>query len=195
VYNVFFERWHTRVMRERFPDERMSFAIDSGNGLSAALLHENSGGWFGSDEARLTAIRDTLAESVAWIVERLGSDPSGWQWGKLHTLGGIHPATQTPLQRHFFDLPFAPHQGGTSTVRNAGYGLGAPFVTKSGANYRFVADLGTGAARAIVWPGNSGEPGSRHYADQVHHFLDDGIYDVPFGAGLPEGETIELIPG
>jgi hypothetical protein len=29
----------------------------------------------------------------------------------------------------------------------------------------------------------------------VQRFLDDGIYDVPFGDGLPDGETIRLIPG
>jgi penicillin amidase len=194
VYNVFFERWHKRVMRERFPEERFPFAIDSGNGLSGSLLHANTGEWFTDDHARLQAIRETFTESVAWIVDTLGSDPAGWAWGNLHTLGGIHPAAQTPLQRHFFNLPYLPHQGGTSTVRNAGYGLGAPFITKSGGNYRFVADLGNGAAQAIVWPGNSGEPGSAHYADQVQTFLEDGIYDIPFGNDLPEGETITLIP-
>jgi len=194
VYNVFFEQWHNRVMEERFPAERHSFAIDSGNGLSAALLSENLGDWFDDDGARLAAIRETFSVSVFSIVETLGSDPAGWQWGKLHTLGGRHPAARTPLQRHFFDVPFEPHQGGTATVRNAGYGLGAPFTTKSGGNYRFVADLGSTAARAVVWPGNSGEPGSRHYADQVRTFLEDGIYDVPFGEGLPVGETIRLLP-
>ncbi len=195
IYNVFFEQWHNRVMRERFPEERMSFAIDSGNGLSAALLHENLGGWFADDDARLSAIRETFSRSIDKISDQFGADVNGWEWGKLHTLGGVHPAAQTPLQRHFFNLPFEPHQGGTSTVRNGGYGLGAPFITKSGANYRFVADLGTGAARAIVWPGISGEPGSPHYADQVRAFLADEIYEVPFGDGLPEGETIRLIPG
>ena len=172
----------------------MPFAIDSGNGLSAALLHENPGEWFAGDARRLTAIRETFSASVAWIAEQLGDDPAGWQWGRLHTLGGRHPAAQTPLQRHFFDIPFEAHQGGTATVRNGGYGLGVPFTTKSGGNYRFVADLGSTAARAVVWPGNSGEPGSRHYADQVRTFLEDGIYDVPFGEGLPEGETIRLLP-
>ena len=194
IYNVFFEHWHNRVMRERFPAARHSFAIDSGNGLSAALLRENSGDWFASDTSRIAAIQETLGTSLAWLAERYGDNPGGWQWGKLHTLGGIHPAAQTPLQRELFNLPFEPHQGGTATIRNGGYGLGAPFTTKSGGNYRFVADLGAGTARAIVWPGNSGEPGSRHYADQVRGFLDDAIYDVPFGDDLPEGVTIRLIP-
>ncbi|MEZ4624561.1 MAG: penicillin acylase family protein [Thermomicrobiales bacterium] len=167
IYNVFFELWHNRVMRERFPEERMSFAIDSGNGLSAALLHENLGGWFADDDARLSAIRETFSHAIDKISDQFGADVSGWEWGKLHTLGGVHPAAQTPLQRHFFNLPFEPHQGGTSTVRNGGYGLGAPFITKSGANYRFVADLGTGARARDRVARISGEPGSPHYADQV----------------------------
>jgi penicillin amidase len=198
IYNVFFWQWHLRVMRERFGPDRHGIAIDSGNGLSAALLHENLGGWFPDDAARLTAIREAFSAAVEWLVQRHGDDPAGWAWGVLHTLGAAHPAARTPLQHLLFDIPPSPHQGGASTLANAGFGLGGPFTTRSGASYRFLADLGPdGGTRAVCWPGQSGQPGSPHFADQIDFYLNDRIYDVPFSdtrRGFPSAPDVTLEP-
>ncbi len=197
IYNVFFWQWHLRVMQERFGVDRHHIAIDSGNGLSAALLHENLAGWFPDDAARIAAIREAFSAAIDWLVRKQGDDPRNWEWGRLHTLGATHPAARTPLQHVMFDIPPSPHQGGASTLANAGYGLGGSFTTRSGASYRFLADLGaSGGAQAVCWPGQSGQPGSPHYADQVDAYLDDQIYDVPFGDEPPQpsGAGITLVP-
>jgi penicillin amidase len=97
-----------------------------------------------------------------------------------------------------FDIPPSPHQGGASTLANAGFGLGGSFSTRSGASYRLLADLATGGStRAVCWPGQSGQPGSPHFADQIGAYLGDRIYEVPFGeslAGLSEQPGVTLTP-
>lgn len=179
IYNVFFWKWHQCVVRERFPERWLTVANESGNGLSAALLHENAGGWFGSDEARNGAISTSFTEAIAWLREQLGENPDEWLWGRLHTLGAHHPAAKTPLQRLLFDVAPKPHQGGTSTLANAHFGLGGSYASRLGASYRFITDLAkTDSTLAICWPGQSGHPGSSHYADQHEPYLRDEYFSA-----------------
>lgn len=189
IYNVFFWHWHQRVIREQFPAAWQSIATESGNGLSAALLHENHGEWFASDDARRSAIAETFSAAVTWLSNKLGGEPDTWHWGRLHTLGGVHPAARTPLQHQLFNVEQLPHQGGTSTLANAHFGLGGSFTTRLGASYRFITDLADGqSTRAICWPGQSGQPGSPHYADQHLPYLSDDY----FPAYAEASNTIEL---
>jgi penicillin amidase len=177
VYNVFFWRWHQRVIREHFSPEWIAIANESGNGLSAALLHENHGEWFADEAARRTAIGEAFSAAVAWLSDKLGGDPDTWHWGRLHTLGGIHPAARTPLQHQLFDVEHLPHQGGTSTLANAHFGLGGSFTTRLGASYRFITDLADAQSTlAICWPGQSGQPGSPHFSDQHQPYLEDAYF-------------------
>lgn len=189
VYNVFFWMWHQRVVREQFPDHWLAVATESGNGLSAALLHENLGEWFTSEDARRAAIQAAFSDAVKWLRDRLGADPGMWHWGRLHTLGAIHPGARTPLQHLLFDIEPKPHQGGTSTLANAHFGLGGSFSTRLGASYRFITDLeSAGSTRAICWPGQSGHPGSRYYEDQHLPYLRNEY----FPAYAETGGVIEL---
>jgi penicillin G amidase len=199
IYNVFFWRWHQRVMAARFAGDREPLARDSGNGLSAALLHENLAGWFPDETARVAAIAAAFGETVAWLAERFGSDPAAWRWGDLHRLGAAHPAAVTPLQRDLLDIPAAEHHGGTSTLANAHFGPPGTFNTRMGASYRVLADLAApDTMRVVCWPGQSGHAGSPHYADQVATYLADGLYDLPWDdAALAAEQTgaVRLTPG
>ena len=95
-------------MQERFGPDRLAIGLDSGNGLSAALLHENLAGWFRDEAARLAAIRDAFSASIEWLVQRRSDDSSQWTWGSLHTVDATHPAASTPLQHLLFDIPPSP---------------------------------------------------------------------------------------
>jgi penicillin amidase len=159
------------VIRARFSDALHSLVQDAGWGLSSDLLHANVADWFASDAARLDAIRASFKEAVDWLAAKFGPDPSAWAWGKLHRLGAVHPAARTPLQHELFDLPYLPHIGGAAPLASACYTPAGTFDTKVGASYRLLASLGPDQeTRALCWPGQSGHPGSPHYADQVAPF-------------------------
>jgi penicillin amidase len=190
LFYVFFWRWHQRVARERFDPALIPLAIDSGWGLSSALLHENLADWFADDVARIATIRTAFDEALAWLTERFGSNAGEWAWGRLHTLGATHPAARTPLQHELLDVPPRPHAGGASTLASAFYLPAGTFESRLGANYRLLAELGSEAeTRANCWPGQSGQPGSAHYVDQVEPHLVGGYANAPLTWADVEAEA------
>jgi penicillin amidase len=181
IFYAFFWRWHQNVIRARFSDALHALVQDAGWGLSSDLLHANVADWFASDAARLDAIRASFKEAVDWLAAKFGPDPSAWAWGKLHRLGAVHPAARTPLLHELFDLPYLPHIGGAATLASAFYTPAGTFDTKVGASYRLLASLGPDREmRALCWPGQSGHPGSPHYADQVAPFHAKEHQSAPF---------------
>lgn len=188
IFYVFFWRWHQHVVRRRFSDELHALVQDSGWGLSSDLLHSDETGWFSDDAERTAAIRAAFDEALDWLEERFGPDPTAWQWGAIHRLGAVHPAARTELQHELLDMPYQPHPGGASTLASAFYNPPGSFDTRLGANYRFLASLGADQeTRVICWPGQSGQPGSPHYADQVETYLRGEHATIPFA--WPEVEA------
>ncbi|MEZ4530826.1 MAG: penicillin acylase family protein [Thermomicrobiales bacterium] len=168
IFYVFFWRWHQTVIAYRFPEQLIPLVRDAGWGLSSDLLHRNVADWFTDEDARLVAVRKAFAEAVDWLTEQRGPDPAAWAWGTIHRLGAVHPAASTPLQHEFLDISVEACPGGAGTLANAFYTPPGTFDTRMGASYRMVVDMGKdGAFRSITWPGQSGHPGSPHYADQA----------------------------
>jgi penicillin amidase len=127
----------------------------------------------------------------------LGAGGTGWPtWGEAHTVAWHHPLSQhgPPAQRAaaaaVFDVGPFPTTGGAGTVRAAGYGAAHPYRVTGGATYRLVADLSPGGGlRATTTTGQSGHPGSPHYADQAPLWLGDSYHPFPLDDFEPEGVT------
>ena len=104
----------------------------------------------------------TLAQAVADCRARMGA-PEGWAWGRLH-----HGYFPHPLGRIVQDLPDIgplPNGGSGTCVMSAGY-RPSDFRITTGASFRMVLDVGAwDNSRCINAPGQSGDPGSPHYAD------------------------------
>jgi penicillin amidase len=179
LFYVFFWRWHQTVVARRFPEHLIPLVRDAGWGLSSDLLHRNVAGWFEDDAERVETIRTAFAEALAWLTERLGAGVQTWHWGRIHRLGAVHPVARTPLQHEFLDIPAEPCPGGAGTLANAFYAPPGSFDTRMGASYRMVTSLGEDAPfRSITWPGQSGHPGSPHYADQTADHLAGRFIDL-----------------
>ncbi|MCA9859586.1 MAG: penicillin acylase family protein [Thermomicrobiales bacterium] len=187
IFYVFFWRWHQTVVAHRFPDHLIPLVRDAGWGLSSDLLHANVVDWFADDRERVAAIQHAFAEAIAWLTERRGSTVPDWTWGSIHQLGAVHPAAQTPLQHELLDVPPLPAPGGAGTLANAFYSPPGSFDTRMGASYRMVVGMGAdGPFRSITWPGQSGHPGSPHYADQAADHIAGRFIDL-----LTDWSTIE----
>ena len=107
-------------------------------------------------------------QAVATLRARLGADPAGWQWERVHIAHWHHPVSAV---RRAFDIGPAPVDGGSHTVRNTGGEL-PPHGASSGAEYRIVVDFATPASfLAVQNIGNSGVPGSPHYRDQFQPWI------------------------
>ena len=99
------------------------------------------------------------------LQEKEGSDPALWSWGSMHTMTFRHPLDRLPGARALFDLGPMARPGDANTVNATASGAGG-FQQTSGASYREIFDLSNwDSSLAINAPGQSGEPGSRHYSD------------------------------
>ncbi|MEX2230390.1 MAG: penicillin acylase family protein, partial [Dehalococcoidia bacterium] len=115
------------------------------------------------------AIRDALPEAARRARARHGADPAGWRWGAEHAVAWDHNLGR--------DRTLAPVVN-IGNVEIGGDGM-TPFASEiargaastHGVSYRQIFDLSDLAgAQICIPPGNSGQPGSPHYGDNVERW-------------------------
>ncbi len=111
----------------------------------------------------------SLREAVEFLHWQLGPEADAWRWGDLHQLTYAHPLGQVkPLDKLFNRGPY-PIGGDETTIWASGsYYHSLDCDNMVGPVCRFVVDLGDlSCSRSLNAPGQSGQPGSRHYADRI----------------------------
>ena len=115
-----------------------------------------------------SAIASAAAEAAASLCERFGDDPASWRWDAVHITPWRHNLGRDAVYAAL-NLPSVPVGGDAST----------PFATVAdrdgsvvhGVAYRQIFDLSDlNAAQICVPPGNSGQPGSPHYGDNLERW-------------------------
>jgi penicillin amidase len=107
----------------------------------------------------------TLLDAGHELEQKEGEDPALWSWGSLHTMTFRHSLDQLSGAKALFDLGPIARSGDGNTVNATGSSAGG-FQQSSGASYREIFDLSNwDNSVTINTPGQSGEPGSRHYSD------------------------------
>ncbi len=143
------------------------------------MLVENTSTWFDDistkeiietrDEIILRALNDAVEE----IEEKLGSNPSSWAWGKLHTLTHPHAMGKVKILDWIFGLNVGPFESGGSsrTVRAGGYSYRTPYKQTAGASMRRIVDFNNLNESQFILPtGQSGLHHSPHYDDQAEMY-------------------------
>jgi penicillin amidase len=131
------------------------------------ILDDHPGGWAGRSWDGL------LEQALATAVERLrdahGPDPAAWAWGRVRPLRLRHPFSGRRGMAGAFDLGPFPWGGATHTPSAAAVSvldpLGNPELV---AVTRFSVEAGDWEGARFVLPGGqSGNPCSSHYDDQL----------------------------
>lgn len=165
-----FEIWLTKltpaVFRPHVPDKAWPM-VGSRIPLPRTIdaLKNPSSRWFGADAraGRDAALVKSLEEAVKEARERLGDDPSRWRWGKLHVASFTHALSTNAERRALFDQPSVERGGDGNTVNNTS---GPNFRQNHGASFREILDVSDwDRSVATSVPGQSGQPGSKHYSD------------------------------
>jgi penicillin amidase len=141
--------------------------------------------WFTLEEGKskediiLIAIKKTVKN----LEDRFGADMKHWSWGKIHTLTLRHHLAGQQALAPVLNLGPYPVGGDGSTIwaefcspldNNYGVTGGPPF--------RFIADFSDlDHCLGVMLPGQSGNPGNPHYADQVQDWL-TGSYHTMYYA-------------
>ena len=112
-------------------------------------------------------LRDSLGTAVAEVAEKLGADPKGWAWGKLHRARFDHALLPLADKATVPQLTVGPlMMGGAANVPHAATYRRSDYMLTAGASFRMVLDVGNwDASRTINTPGQSGDPLSGHYRD------------------------------
>jgi penicillin amidase len=200
VWTAFWEAWLERVVAARLPQGVAALASSQAGAVARRLLlgDDTSPPWF-QDGSVASHARAAFDSAVERLTRRLGSDVAAWEWGSVHTvtyqhaLSSVGPPNRRQAARQAFDVGPFPTSGGP-TVRAAGHAPARPFAVTGGATYRLIADLSSaGGIVVTATTGQSGHPGSPHYADQVSFWLEDRYRPIAFD-GLEPERTTHLVP-
>jgi len=167
----------------------------------ARLLAEEDSHWFnlGHGETRLEVIHLALRAALDDLISLLGPQIETWEWGKLHQITYHHVLGSNEVLGAFFNRGPYPVGGDQTTIWATGasyYSLQpAPFI---GPPFRMIADLGNlSNTLGLLTPGQSANPASPHYDDQVLAWTSKGYHkllwereDVERG----KGSLLRLLP-
>jgi penicillin amidase len=172
---------------------RLVDSVTSRGGVPVMLaaLEKPDAAWFGDRpaEGRDRLLRATLRTAVDRARKLLPRDEKEWAWGRLHTTTFRHPLSALgPAYAKAFDLGPVPRAGDAHTPNAATHN--AKFEHTSGATYRHVFDLADwdrGVATSA--PGQSGQPGSPHYADLLPLWQKGDYFPLAFSRAKVEKVT------
>jgi penicillin amidase len=133
----------------------------------------------------------TLREGVSLLSRRLGADPRGWHWERLHRARFPHGIFDAVAGlRAIFSLETG--QGGDASTVNVGaYRLDGSFRMTDGPSYRQIVDLADRASSLFVHTtGQSGNVFDSRYRDLLPLWK-RGAY---FRIGGTPGKLLRLVP-
>ena len=152
--------------------ETMLFSRRTGHLVD--LVRRQPEGWF--DRSWPEEIAAALAAALRRIEVRHGSDPGAWQWGTVRPLTFKHPAGDRKPMDQIFNLGPVPWGGDANTINQAAVSFLDP-AANSGfvVSMRMVVDVGSWDDNRFVLPGGqSGNPLSPHYDDQLDLYREGG---------------------
>lgn len=164
-----YEVWLREICRSlagRFSASNSERYQDLSPNIVMALLARPDRVLFGDQPlaARDALLRAALRSAYQELSQRLGTDPSSWSWGTLHTLRFRHPLDRLAGPAAALELGPLLRPGDEYTVNATGFDKSWEQV--EGASFREILDASDwDRSRAVNTPGQSGQPGSRHYSD------------------------------
>jgi penicillin amidase len=175
------------------PDMLSSASRVLGEDLEAWTLHEptNPGLALPDGTARTAPqlMRQAFTDAVDALAKQLGPDPSQWTWGKIH-FRQFRSLLQIPA------LGYGPRgsSGDTWTVDAAS---GGSLTSTAGPSWRFIMDWGADQGYGVYPGGQSENPLSPWYENEIAAWWDGSYYpmrDVTQLAGLDGAQTWTIQP-
>lgn len=171
-----------------------------------AVLTRNQHWCTGGDKDTATAescnakIATALDKSLATIAQTQGKDMSAWRWGAAHRATFMHQLfSRIPVIDRLTETSIETDGGDYTLNRGQTAGFGDdPHRHVHGAGFRGVYDLSDLArSRFTLATGQSGNPLSPHYRDQLVRWRDGGSFEIatdPASARARAVNTLVLKP-
>jgi penicillin amidase len=210
VYELFVVDMVRRIVQAKAPN---TFEWALGKGLSALtpeagifarrtshlsrLLRTRPDGWF--EEGWDAEIVAAVGAAAVELEELRGPDVSAWAWGDVRPLTFLHPVGDKKPMDKVFNLGPFPWGGDANTLSQAAVSFldptaNSPFV----ASMRMAVDVGEWDNNRFILPGGqSGNPMSPHYTDQLGLYREGGAISIawsPTTLADTVVNTLELQP-
>ena len=190
LFNVFFSFWSKAVADVHFQGDIAELLAKQCEGVASRLLAGDAHRWFAEGE-RLRAIRRVWKETLAYLTQRFGHDPTNWHWGKLHRMPLAHVLGGRGDLAQLLNHGDVPVRGDMCTVCNTG--SDPDWRATTGAGYRLIADLATQVLLAIDAQSQSGAPGTPHYSDQLAAWSAGEYHVLPLDRNEVAKITVERL--
>lgn len=119
-----------------------------------------------SNEILLLSFKQTITQ----LEKKLGNQVSNWTWNKVHTLEHKHPLGEVAALRSYFNVGPFEINGSNEVINNLMFTFteGGNHQVKAGPSTRRIIDFSDIENSVSILPtGQSGNPLSEHYDDQV----------------------------
>jgi penicillin G amidase len=144
-------------------------------------------------QSRERLLLETLRIAHEKLIAAQGSDITHWSWGSLHHVMFRHPVDQSPGAAALFDRGPVPRSGDGDVVQATGM-AGGSFDQVSGASYREIFDLGDwDRSVGINVPGQSGQPGSKHYDDLLPLWSNGKYFPLNYSKAAVDAATTDVL--
>jgi penicillin G amidase len=191
---------------DELPDEVTANGRDRWFRVMAALLAEPESPWWNRVDTDVTETRDdvlarALSEAFKEMADAQGDDPTGWRWGRMHTLtlrdatfgiSGIG-AVEALFNRGPYETA-----GGSDIINATGWHAALGYEVIATPSMRMVVDMSDlDSSRWIQMTGNSGHAFHPHYTDQIDLWRTGGTIPWPWDESTVEAEaehTLTLTP-
>jgi penicillin amidase len=175
-YNATWRHLMMRTFDELPPGNREPAREDGSWQVMAALLAAPSSPWWDDTSTPATeTMNDVLvaamSDAVGELTDRLGSDPTDWRWGDLHTVTleseTLGQSGIAPIEWLFNRGP-VPAAGGVAIVNATSWSVDNGYEVYAVPSMRMVVDLSNlDGSRWVQLSGNSGHAFHPNYTDQL----------------------------
>ncbi|HEX6207743.1 MAG TPA: penicillin acylase family protein [Actinomycetota bacterium] len=160
------------------------------------LLAYPTARWFGEDgaAARDDVVRAALDEALTELTDRLGEPMTDWRWGAVHRARFAGRLAAAPGLGELFTVGEVELGGDEQTVAQAHFEPGAPYEAVVVPSWRQIVDLwDLDASVGVLTLGQSGNPESPHYRDQLPLWASGEHHPMPFTRDAVERATASVL--
>ena len=179
--------WYRALQRLTLEDETGGYAVGA---VLQRWMREGASPWF--DDVR-TPQREDYAAIAARAMREALAVADGVPWGRIHRTVFEHPLGRVRILDRLLRLDVGPaaRAGSLFTVDVASFGGNPPFSNAHGPSFRQVVDLAApDSAGMILTTGESGNPVSRHYRDQLAWWWEGRLAREPVALDETAGASV-----
>ena len=163
-----------------------------------SVLEYPSATWFGSDgiAARDGVLRRALDAALDELGQRFGEEP--WRWGRIHRATFASQLAVVPYCTELFTAGSVEMGGDDQTVLQGLFEPGVPYSVAVLPSWRQILDPSDwDASVGVLTVGQSGNPVSPHFKDQLSLWAEGQHHPLPFTRPAVEDAALhrlELLP-